>query len=222
LDTDPHLIRVSRVHHPVTTLGHGRRIGLWMQGCTIGCQGCIARDTWDAAGGRTTEVAELIDRVVGLVRKGRLDGVTISGGEPFEQPAALLRLVAGISAETGELDWPVDLLCYSGMAETRLRRRYREVLGYLDALIPEPFVESHKDTARWRGSANQRIVCLSELGIQRYSEVDTEFQPARSMQLSIENGQIWLIGIPKRGDLDRISQIAATAGVELHGVTWRA
>ena len=37
---------ISRLAHPVTNLGHGVRAGIWTQGCTIGCPGCMARDTW--------------------------------------------------------------------------------------------------------------------------------------------------------------------------------
>ena len=37
---------VNRVHFPVTALGPGRRLGVWVQGCSIGCAGCLAHDTW--------------------------------------------------------------------------------------------------------------------------------------------------------------------------------
>lgn len=221
MDSDPQLIRVSRLHYPVTTLGYGRRAGVWVQGCTIGCRGCIARDTWDSAQGFSAEVTGLVERIAGLVQTHRLDGVTISGGEPFEQPEALQVLVAGISENVSGLAWPVDLLCYSGMAESRLKKRFPHVLERLDALIPEPFMESQNDSVRLRGSANQRVVCLSELGIIRYSQVDADSQP-RGIQVSIEGGQVWMIGIPRRGDLDRVAAMAAVAGVDLEGVTWRA
>ena len=39
-------ISLSRLHFPVTTLGPGRRIGIWFQGCSIRCPGCISADTW--------------------------------------------------------------------------------------------------------------------------------------------------------------------------------
>ncbi|HAU1321526.1 TPA: radical SAM protein, partial [Legionella pneumophila] len=41
------MIYISRVHFPVTTLGPGHRIGIWFQGCSIRCPGCISTDTWN-------------------------------------------------------------------------------------------------------------------------------------------------------------------------------
>ncbi len=41
-------ILLNKAHFPVTVLGPGRRIGIWLQGCSIGCAGCISQDTWEA------------------------------------------------------------------------------------------------------------------------------------------------------------------------------
>ncbi|WP_461325238.1 4Fe-4S cluster-binding domain-containing protein [Bradyrhizobium diazoefficiens] len=45
-------ISVSRIHFPVTTLGPGRRLGIWFQGCSIRCPGCISMDTWMEGAGK--------------------------------------------------------------------------------------------------------------------------------------------------------------------------
>ena len=39
-------VSISRLHFPVTTLGPGHRIGIWFQGCSIRCEGCLSMDTW--------------------------------------------------------------------------------------------------------------------------------------------------------------------------------
>ena len=54
-------IALNKVHFPITTLGHGRRVGIWTQGCSIHCPGCISRDTWEPDDARAVEVATLLE-----------------------------------------------------------------------------------------------------------------------------------------------------------------
>ena len=61
-------IRVNRVARPVTVLGPGRRLGLWVQGCSIRCPGCASEDTWDPAAGRDLEVAALARSLADVVK----------------------------------------------------------------------------------------------------------------------------------------------------------
>ena len=53
-------ISLSRVHFPVTTLGPGQRLGLWFQGCSIRCAGCISADTW-GPGKHPLPLAQVLD-----------------------------------------------------------------------------------------------------------------------------------------------------------------
>ena len=105
-------LRVSRTHHPVTVLGHGTRIGVWVQGCTIGCDGCISRDTWPADGGTAVTVDTIVGWLDGLA--GALDGLTVSGGEPFQQPDALAALLSAVRAWARSRSDPCALLGYAG------------------------------------------------------------------------------------------------------------
>ena len=54
-------MRLSRLHHPVTTLGPGRRAGIWFQGCTIRCPGCMSVDTWPRRPERNVTVTSVLD-----------------------------------------------------------------------------------------------------------------------------------------------------------------
>ncbi|HMX17539.1 MAG TPA: 4Fe-4S cluster-binding domain-containing protein, partial [Rhodocyclaceae bacterium] len=195
-------IAVNKAHFPVTVLGPGRRIGLWLQGCSIRCKGCVSRDTWEPDPAKAMTVASLLAwcrRTTG----GVLDGVTISGGEPFDQPAALAALLDGLQRWRRELARPFDLLCYSGHPLKTLRRDHADILARLDALIPEPYSDGRPLGGLWRGSDNQPLVPLSPLGEARYREaIDA---PAASqdkrMQVAVEAGRLWFIGIPHRGDM---------------------
>lgn len=214
-------IHVSRVHHPVDVLGPGRRVGIWMQGCDIGCRGCVSRDTWDPAGGSTTTVAALVDRIADLTDGLQVDGVTISGGEPFQQPTALLELVHALRERLDSTRTrPVDVMVYSGYPLRRLREEHRSVLDVVDAVVPEPFVEQAGEGPQWTGSANQRVVPVSPLGEERFTDdVVDAGESAPRIQMAVDD-QVWMVGIPRRGDMDRLTVALAERGVVLHGASW--
>ncbi|MCB1078317.1 MAG: radical SAM protein, partial [Verrucomicrobiae bacterium] len=153
---------LSRMHHPVTTLGPGRRLGIWFQGCSLHCPGCISADTWERGRGQTT-IAAVMETITPWL--GDADGVTISGGEPFEQIEALEHLLSEIRTVIGG---ERDVLIYSGLPWEKIAPHADLWDGLADALICDPFIRSAGQTLVWRGSDNQRLVFLTELGHRRY------------------------------------------------------
>ncbi len=210
-------LELNKAHWPVTVLGPGRRIGLWLQGCTIGCRGCVSQDTWPRDAAKAIPVAELLAWCARVAPEGP-DGITISGGEPFEQPAGLLALLKGLDrwrrdlVQGGRPDF--DILCYSGQPMKRLQRDHARLLALIDALIPEPYVDSLPVTHVWRGSGNQPLVALTERGRLRYAgHVDAAADAAgKRMQVAVEGGRVWMIGIPARGDMERVEALCAERG----------
>jgi anaerobic ribonucleoside-triphosphate reductase activating protein len=215
-------IGLNKLHFPVTSLGPGRRIGIWLQGCTIGCPDCISRDTWPKDENSLIE----IDVVLEWCRNqtdNRPEGITISGGEPFEQAVALTALLDGILVWRREAGLSLDVLCYSGLPFTRLQRDFPEILKRLDAIIPEPFVKGRPPHRPWRGSSNQPLIPLSTMGHNRYGGlVDKEIPGKPDLQLQIHAGKIWFIGIPDRGDMERLEAACRPRGVVPGNVSWRA
>lgn len=206
-------LRVSRLHYPVTVLGPGRRVGVWVQGCSIGCAGCMSRDTWDPIAGEAIAVDALADLIVAARDDAALDGVTISGGEPFEQPEALAGLLEHLRRR-----WPAaDVLAYSGYTLDVLRRRHASVLSGIDAVLTGPFLAGQPTDAPWRGSANQVLTVLNPDHAPRY---DDEPGGSARLQVSVDETAVWVTGIPRRGDLERVRSDLATAGVVLEEVSW--
>ncbi len=192
-------ISLSRLHFPVTTLGPGRRIGIWFQGCSIRCPGCISADTWAAAKTSST-VADVLAEIRPWLPTA--DGITISGGEPFDQVGALEVLLQCLRAES-----TADILVFSGYPLEALDAHLLRMRGLLDAIVSDPFERTTTQTLRLRGSDNQRLTFLTPLGSHRFGPYQ-EPRDERDRHLDVafdEAGAIWLVGIPDRDDFARLN-----------------
>lgn len=141
-----------------------------------------------------------------------IDGVTITGGEPTEQPVALVALLQGLNAI---LPTEVDVLLYSGRPFGELSPLLGDLAGLVDALISEPYVESEKQTRPLMGSDNQQLHLLTSLGKARFGEY---LRPRDERDncldfIADDEGRIWMAGIPKRGDIARLRDLLAEEGV---------
>lgn len=213
------MIGLSRTHFPVTVLGHGTRAGIWLQGCSIGCAGCVSMDTWGVAdAGHSVSVDEVVDWLCALPS---FDGVTISGGEPFDQPDALLELTRKIRNSFDPERF--DTLVFSGYSATVLRRKHRAVLECVDAVITGPYVAGKPVSGELRGSSNQSIEVCSALGSQRHGGLfASDGSTGRAgFQVAVSGGALWMIGIPAAGDMDQLETRLAQDGVQLEGTSWR-
>lgn len=206
-------LRIARLHHPVHALGPGTRFGIWVQGCSIGCDGCMATDTWPSEAGHEVAVEDVVAQVTAATP---LDGVTISGGEPFEQPEALEALVAGLTALRRRRGTDFDILCFSGLPQRRLERDHPAILSGLDALVPEPYLASAGRGSGVGGSANQRTVLLSDRARTRYARS----AGAVPLQVLHDQAGVTLIGTPRPGDLARAVERLADAGIDVEEASW--
>jgi anaerobic ribonucleoside-triphosphate reductase activating protein len=139
--------------------GPGRRFAIWVQGCRIRCAGCCNPQFFAARGGREISCEALLEELRAVSTP--LEGITLLGGEPFDQAEALARVAQG-ARELG-----LSVMTFSGytLEELRARRdagvdsllRESDVLvdGRYDASRPEP-------VRRWVGSTNQRFHFLSD------------------------------------------------------------
>jgi anaerobic ribonucleoside-triphosphate reductase activating protein len=199
-------VGISRLHFPVTTLGPGRRIGIWFQGCSIRCSGCISADTWGQA-----DVKESIETLLSRIEAWlpEADGVTVSGGEPFDQPDALFALLRAIRKGSS-----VDVLVYTGYPFEVVASRLPEAAGLIDALVTDPFDERVPQSLALRGSDNQQLHLLTPVGIARFAAFNLpNTSDARSLDIMFDdNGAVWLAGIPRRGDLARLRHLLEEQG----------
>jgi anaerobic ribonucleoside-triphosphate reductase activating protein len=111
-----------------------------------------------------TPVDEAIEQARERLRSApHVEGVTILGGEPTDQPEALSVLLSALRSEG------LGVMLYSGHTWERLQRRMevssplRALFDQVDLLIDGPFLDKRYDPALlWRGSSNQRIRCLTD------------------------------------------------------------
>jgi anaerobic ribonucleoside-triphosphate reductase activating protein len=200
---------LSRLHFPVTTLGPGRRIGIWFQGCSIRCEACVSADTWAARRGRTS-----VEAVVEAIEPwlGDADGLTVSGGEPFDQSEALVQLVDAIRKRRD-----FDVLVFSGYPIERLQAQLGRLDGKIDALISDPYDINAPQTLPLRGSDNQRLHMLTDLGRERFSRYEhSNGALTRIFDVMLEDdGTAWLAGIPGKEDLRRLTEILEATGTKV-------
>jgi anaerobic ribonucleoside-triphosphate reductase activating protein len=215
-------IAINKAHYPVTVLGPGKRLGIWLQGCSIRCKNCVSQDTWENDAEREMPVAQLLNWCRKTAANG-LDGVTISGGEPFDQPQALTALLDGLIRWRTKAKLDFDILCYSGYPLATLKKNHAAILAKLDALIPEPYVDAKPLAHVWRGSTNQPLLPLSARGRKVYAQyLNAAADPAnKRIQTMLDDGRVWYVGIPGRGDMAALECSCKSRGVELGGVSWR-
>jgi anaerobic ribonucleoside-triphosphate reductase activating protein len=203
-------IQISRLHFPVTTLGPGQRIGIWFQGCSIHCLGCISADTWATNTGKTT-MASVLAHIRPWLAEA--EGITISGGEPFDQPEALLILLKSLRESTA-----LDILVYSGHPIEIITPILKEATGLIDVLISDPFEIQTPHSYPLRGSDNQRLHLLTQLGNERFSQYQRLLGDS-DKQLDVmfdRDGTVWFAGIPKRGDFQRLQKLLNDQGHQVY------
>ena len=173
--------------------GPGARFTVWFQGCSRGCPGCANPDFQSFAGGGGRSVDALLNEILTVPK---LDGVTLSGGEPFDQPDALFALVGAIRARTR-----LSVFVFSGYEYSELDRRFR--IGSRpdrpDAILCGPFREElAPDYDRFLPSANQELRILTD----RFRA--SEFSGLPVWEETIRpDGSVFRSGILRRSITDR-------------------
>jgi anaerobic ribonucleoside-triphosphate reductase activating protein len=164
--------------------GPGTRAVIWTQGCDLGCPGCYNPET-HAGGGELWAIGDLIGWAID--QGAAIEGVTVSGGEPLQQPAALLALVTGLRERTD-----LSIVVFSGYRRAEIERATLgpAILDQIDVLIDGRYVAPIHAGRRLRGSDNQRIWCLTD----RYTIADVEATPATEIAIAAD-GSVRLTGV---------------------------
>jgi anaerobic ribonucleoside-triphosphate reductase activating protein len=183
-------LNLYQIAYPVTSLGPGQRVVIWVAGCRKRCVECISPEIQDPGRGKLINTDELANHLLNISHT--LDGLTISGGEPFDQAAALSKLILAVKKMRSE--WSV--IVYSGYCLITLKKRKscRSLLENTDVLIDGPFRSQIPSTNSLTGSGNQYIHFLSS----KFNSIEQLTNNNRNDDVNIGYGQgcdTMLIGV---------------------------
>lgn len=189
-------MRIERAVNYVTALGPGKRLCIWVNGCSRACPGCVSPRLQQADPETEVEIAQYFAEY----RLDRIDGVTVSGGEPFEQAEELAVLVRYLR-ERGVR----DILVYSGYTLDELIAQksaaVEEVLRGISVLIDGPYIrELDTQCGNLAGSSNQKIHYLDESVKPRYEAYASEVRAVQEMTLG---NTLLGVGIPDAAYIEK-------------------
>lgn len=181
---------VDRVLYPVTALGPGKRVALWVAGCNRYCHKCANPELWERHDYQKITSQKLVHAIHVLIGKG-LDGITITGGEPFDQASELCEVIDGLPDS-------INVLVFTGFRYDELLRNAeaKELLTRIDVLIDGEYVDELNDNkSALMGSTNQHIWYLNENVQPEYEKYLAE---GRKIQNFVYDYKTLSVGIHNR------------------------
>ncbi len=158
--------RIGGILYNSMTNGEGVRTVIFFAGCGHRCRGCHNKHLWDKDSGDEVSVDDILDTISSQIPL--IDGVTFSGGEPFEQIEDAVKIANFIKYKFVK---KIDLWVYTGYRYEDLKDianrnlAVKELLCLTDVLVDGRYIEElHDENLRYRGSSNQRIIKLDENG----------------------------------------------------------
>jgi anaerobic ribonucleoside-triphosphate reductase activating protein len=184
------ILNIADICTATRALGPGLRAAIWVQGCPIHCKGCIAPEWIPFTPAQQMEPGEAARR---LLSNPKIEGITISGGEPSLQAAGLAEMVRLIRQKKD-----LHVICFTGYRYEELIHRpsesgIHELLGQLDLLIDGPYIQSLNTSTTFAGSSNQRMITLSDRPVP-----NGDIWEYRKLELHIRNGNILTVGVPPK------------------------
>ena len=112
---------------------------------------------------------------------------------------------------------------YSGRSTEQLKSAFPWLWDRVDLLISEPYEDTQSGECALRGSANQRVHRLSALARQRYPEDSLKKVYAvqrQQISMHVDDRSVWMVGIPKPGDMARLRRLLEDRGVTMGRTSW--
>lgn len=210
-------IKINRIVPRSLVDGPGERTVVFLQGCTLACSGCQNRALWDKQAGHTENAFDLAATVALLAGEG--GSVTISGGEPFQQPAALATLVLQLKKVYGVS----HIIVYSGYTIEELVNPTNPAFDWLysifsaiDVLVDGRFIKQlDDDLIQYRGSRNQRAINIPAT-IANHGELVLLDWDTPEIVITPDGGMVMTAGMAKQftdaGEINNTAMCGQTHG----------
>jgi anaerobic ribonucleoside-triphosphate reductase activating protein len=189
------VLRVATIVADTEAEGPGRRFAVWVQGCSLRCAGCCNPEMFDER--RGTAIA--LDGLAAQIPAG-VEGITLLGGEPFEQAAGCAEF-ARLAKARG-----LTVMVFSGYARDELAGRpdAAALLAEIDLLVDGRYDRTKPEPPppvgrRWIGSANQTMHYLTSA----YSADDPRMRTSNTIEIRVSASGIKINGWPSADQLLR-------------------
>jgi anaerobic ribonucleoside-triphosphate reductase activating protein len=178
-------------------LGPGLRYAIWVQGCPFRCPGCLVPDSHNSNIGEAITVTALANEIL---QHDDIEGLTLSGGEPFLQALPLANLIKLVRVQRD-----LGVIVYTGHKHHSILREIKrhpeeawsQFYQEIDLLIDGLFVEALNDDGSLRGSSNQEVIPITS----RYESHLTQYgstKHSRRVEISIKDDELKMIGLPSQ------------------------
>jgi len=136
------------------TDGPGKRVSLYVQGCTLRCPGCQSPSLWAKSSGKTMDVEVVAQTLLAYDLP-----ITIIGGEPLQQAPAVALLIKRLKTAGRHV------IVYTGYVYEELVQApiaaVTDILYFADVLVDGRYDATQDDSfVQYRGSRNQRPIDL--------------------------------------------------------------
>lgn len=190
-------MQIDRIIYPIESLGPGKRLVIWTAGCSKHCKDCSNEELWSEDKNKDIDVQEILRILKSSLENKEIDGITITGGEPFEQLGELKILLKQISTISN------DILVYTGYTMEELQEKLSNedmscIKEYISVLIEGRYINLLNDnTSPLRGSSNQNIIFINESMREQY---EIYLNTGRRIQNVFYKDKVISVGIHNKED----------------------
>jgi anaerobic ribonucleoside-triphosphate reductase activating protein len=153
------ILNVNHILESSQVQGPGTRFTIWVQGCSIHCEQCSNKDTWEfRTDKKSIGISYTIDDLTSYIIESKSTGLTITGGEPLDQFDSTLELCKQIFKHKN------IFLCSGYTYEVIKKSSMKQILETIDIICAGPFDYKQKCQSQWKGSSNQEVIYLTDRG----------------------------------------------------------
>lgn len=166
--------------------GPGNRYMIHLQGCNLGCKNCFNPESWSFKTKNLVSVESLANKIL----EKNVDGLTISGGEPFLQSESLLHFLQYLHSR--KIPFPKGILIYSGYTEEELQKipEFSQIIKLVDVIVSGRYKEELRVYESLLSSSNQKFIWGEQKNIKEEELIN------QNCEIIIEDNGLKLTGFP--------------------------
>lgn len=205
-------MNVARILYPIEVLGPGKRLGIWLVGCYRKCPKCSNPELWEKKSYYEVNLEDLLKIIMPILIQRHVDGIIITGGEPFNQAEELAVLLKSLEKYND------DIMVYTGYTLEELKDAdifTKECLEHIGVLIDGPYIDAFNNGVAMRGSYNQRVHIFKRSLKPKYEVYLSSSN--NLIQNFITQDGIVSVGIHKRNFKEELTEKSRKKGVIYNG-----